>query len=278
VNIKRPLSVCLGLLLLAASVQAGQITFTFDFSRLQRGSFSLDRGSAGILIESVSAGKGTAHVINDSGLLPDLHVGQIFDTYCIDLLHDINNNESAQVGLGSMQNWTQPNPGGQGTNPGYYPWATNPYAGSAAAYLYINYRNDGLNQPDKTAREAGLQLAIWEVLYEGNTLDSGLPSYNIGNGKISFSGFSSDVTGFANTYLNGLSVDWNNAVTANALWLKTSNVGDGLHSHTQDFIATNAVPEPAAGILVGSGVALLAGMQYRKKRAKRMHAQDGRRD
>jgi hypothetical protein len=273
-SIKRLLFVCLGLLLLAASVQAGQITFTFDFTRLRLGSLSLDRGSAGILIESVYAGKGTATVISDSGLLPDLQAGQIFDTYCVDLLHNIYSYESPQVGLGSMQNWNQPNPGPSGTDPGSYPWATDPHAGSAAAYLYNNYRNDGLVDANKADREAGLQLAIWEVLYEGDTLPSGMPSYNIADGKISFTGFSSQVTVYANTYLNGLSANWNNTVNANALWLQTSNNDEGLNTHTQDFIATNTVPEPAAIVLVGTGVALLAGIQFRKKRAKQVHSRD----
>jgi len=273
-SIKRPLFVCLGLLFLAASVQAGQITFTFDFTRLRSGSFSLNWSSAGPLVESVSAGKGTATVISDSGLLPDLHTGQIFDTYCVDLLHNIGGGESPQVGLGSMQNWNQPNPGPSVTNPGSYPWPTNLHAGSAAAYLYNNYRNDGLGLYDKADREAGLQLAIWEVLYEGETLTSGIPSYDIAGGKISFTRFSSQVTGYADTYLKGLSADWNNAVNANALWLQTSNGSEGLNTHTQDFIATNTVPEPAAIILVGTGVALLAGIQFRKKRGKQVHSRD----
>lgn len=236
------------MLFLAASAQAGQITFNFDFSTLQIGTLYLNRGSAGWLIEGVYAGEGIATVQD---------TGQSFETYCVDLLHDIYSGESPTVQYGSMQDWTQSNLGG--SNPTAYPWINNPQAGEAAAYLYDTFAG----QANDMYKQAGLQLAIWEVLYEGNT--SGTPAYNIGSGNIYFTGFNSQVTGFATNYLN--SIPDSAALSGyDALWIETANYGSGLHSHDQDFIGPSEVPEPIPLLLVSSGMILIGGDVLRRRR------------
>jgi hypothetical protein len=127
------------------------------------------------LSESGYAGKGIATVI-DNGLAHNLQGGQAFGTYCLDLLHDIYSEASPEVQLSSMRNWTQENMATtQNPDPGSFPWSNNPYAGEAAAYLYDTYRNDGAALSDKKYREARLQPANWEVLYEGNAGSTGAP-------------------------------------------------------------------------------------------------------
>jgi hypothetical protein len=253
------------MLLIAISAEASQITFNFDFNTLQQGKLYLNRGSLGFLEENVYAGKGIATVA-DNGFAPALSAGEIFDAYCADLLHIIYNGASPEVQLRSMQDWTQANIGG--TDPGSYPWLNDPYAGEAASFLYDTYRNDGLGQPHKEYREAGLQLAIWEVLYEGSTQAADPLSFDIAQGNIHFSNFNSEVTNFASIYLNSLP---NYGILAgyNAFWLQTA---DGAGSTTQDFIgpkAPNAVPESATMLLVGSGMILIIFTALRKQKKTR---------
>jgi hypothetical protein len=258
---------CFGCLLFAASAYASQISFTFNFGNLQTGQLILYRGSEGIFTESIYAGKGTATVL-DNGLAPTLLGGQTFDTYCVDLLHDIYSGATPQVSLGSMQDWTQPNPpAGAGTpTPGSWPWTTNPYAGEAAAFLYNNFVNDGLGETDKKYREAGLQLALWEVLYEGSSDISSPVAFNLGAGNIAFSNFDSRVTGFGAGYLSGLPAEYQNLSSSNALWLQTANQSEGLGAQTQDMIGPKPVPEPASLLLVGSGVIIVAGATLRRRK------------
>jgi hypothetical protein len=254
-------------ILLPISGQASNITFNFDFSRLQIGTLNVYRGSEGWLSENVYAGKGVATVL-DSGLSPDLKQGQSFDTYCVDLLHEIYSGASPEVQLGSMQNWTQANLSSSlHPNPGSFPWSNNPYAGEAAAFLYNTYRNDDPGLSDKKYREAGLQLAIWEVLYEGNAESGQAPSFGIGTGNIYFTNFDSRVTGFATSYLNSIP-SYNSLPSYDALWLQTANQGTGLGSQTQDFIGPTSTPEPTSLLLVGSGIFFLAARYFRRTKIR----------
>jgi hypothetical protein len=263
---------CFGLLLSSTMAHAGQITFYFDFNRLQQGTLALDRGSEGILTEAVYVGKGTATVLDDTGFGSELTTGQIFDTYCVDLLHDIYLVESPQVQLGSMQDWTQPNPPDPfaSPNPSSWPLSGNSFAGREASYLYDQYSDDASAASDSKMSEAGLQLAIWEVLYDVPTFSGGVPTFNLTSGNVSFSGFSSAVTGYAMGYLSGLSANWSQVAGTDAIWLETANSSEGLGGHTQDFVGPGsaAVPEPTTLVLIGSGLAVLAGIKYRKIKAR----------
>jgi hypothetical protein len=251
---------------------AGQITFNFDFNRLQYGTLTMDRGSEGILTEGVYAGQGTATVVDDTGFGSQLAQGQIFDTYCVDLLHDINGGESPQVQLGSMQDWTQLNPPDPFASPDSSSWplAGNNFAGRAASYLYDQYSAGASAASDSDMREAGLQLAIWEVLYDVPTMIAGVPTFDVTSGKVAFSGFSPAVTGYAMGYLTGLSANWSQVAGSDALWLETANSSEGLGAHTQDFVAPGDVPEPAPLLLIGSGLAVLAGMKHRNMKARQI--------
>jgi hypothetical protein len=253
------------ILLMAISAQASQITFNFDFNRLQVGTLNMYRGSAGWLRESVYAGRGIATVI-DNGLAPDLKKDQSFEAYCVDLLHNIYSGASPEVQVDSMQNWVQGNTGA--TNPGAFPWPNNPYAGEAAAFLYNTYGNDGAELSDKKYREAGLQLAIWEVLYEGSAGSTEAPSFSMGSGNIYFTNFDSRVTGFAAGYLNSIP-SYDTLLDYDALWLVTANQGTGLGARNQDFIGPTATPEPASLLLVGSGIVLIGGRALKRRRSRK---------
>jgi hypothetical protein len=257
----------LSMLLIAISAEANQITFTFDFGTLQGGYLHLYQGPGSWLDEHIYAGKGTATVVGN-GFAPAFSAGEIFDVYCADLLHSIYSGDSPQVQLGSMQDWTQANLGGG--IPGSYPWNSNPYAGEAAAFLYNTYHNDGMGQSDRQYREAGLQLAIWEVLYEGSA-GSSPPTFNIAQGNIFFTGFNAGDTYYASEYLSSLPI-YESLAGNNALWLQTTDLGNDLGSRYQDFIgpkAPNAVPEAATLLLVGSGMILVICNVLRKQKKSR---------
>ena len=243
--------------LASASARASEVLFTFDFNRLQTGTLHLNRGSEGWFTDFVYAGKGTATVL-DNDLAPYLADGLSFDTYCVDLLRIIYSGSTPQVQLASMRDWNQPNmaSGTGAPNPQWFPWPNNPNAGAAAAYLYDRYRDDGAGQLDKLYREAGLQLAIWEALYEGGP-GSGAPSFDIATGNVYFTGFDGRVMGYASTYLNGLP-SYGALSGSDAFWLQTSDQGVAEGTQTQDFMGPEPVSEPETLLLVGSGVLLVA--------------------
>ena len=106
--------------------------------------------------------------------------------------------------------------------------------------------------------QAGLAVAIWEVLYESTT------SYGISSGDVQFGGFSNTaVTTAAGKYIEA--VNSADLTGVDALWLRTAN--NDTDTYTQDFIGP-VVPEPGTLLLLGAGLLTLAGISRFKTRKK----------
>ncbi len=137
-------------------------------------------------------------------------------------------------------------------------------AGKKAAWLFNahaseihNAANTGLTN----AKAAALQVAIWEVLYDG-PLYSGSgaldPGAMLGAGNFKLLSASTDVTAWTQTYLSELfyGTGPNGAYhTSSATWLNAYPHDNG--SSGQDQMTASPTPEPATMLMFASGLVLI---------------------
>jgi PEP-CTERM motif len=198
-------------------------------------------------------GMGKAEIVNISGSLrtvtayageldwnwlgtPPAGFSQSLYTYCVDIL---NNEADPQydVTVRSTDDMTP---------------ATSPYsaagAGAKIAWL-VNTYAASIHSSGTNEQAAGLQIAIWETLY-----DSNLGGFNLASGQFIVSASVGTMT-WATTYLASLAGN-----TGHAAWLDSPGNGTG-----QDQVT---VPEPSTlALLMLAGGLLFA---YRRKPAASM--------
>jgi hypothetical protein len=160
---------------------------------------------------------------------PPAGFSQSLYTYCVDVLNNEADPQS-NVAVRSTDDMTP---------------VSSPYsaagAGAKIAWL-VNTYAAGIHSSGTNQQAAGLQLAIWETLY-----DSSLNTFNLSSGAFSVSASSATI-GWATTYLTNLYSS--SGHTGVAAWLDSpgNNVG-------QDQVTS--VPEPATVALLMLAVGAL---------------------
>ncbi|HDM37653.1 MAG TPA: PEP-CTERM sorting domain-containing protein [Candidatus Omnitrophica bacterium] len=132
----------------------------------------------------------------------------------------------------------------------------------AAAYLFNQYASS----VSSNAERAGLQLAIWEAVFDYG-------SYNLtqGNGNFYvYNGYLSSAITYANTYLNSLNLFNPDTFNASGYGLVSDDNPLSLDPQCyQDYIIANPIPEPSTMILLSSLAIGLFGVFGIRKRLLR---------
>ena len=202
-----------------------------------------------INIGNFSGGTGVLHAPGTLANGLNVYLGSVlitgdlgtFESYCVDLMHyEIPGANSITVDY--MSNWN---------NSGTIPHAN--LSGGAASWLYNTY---ALGAVGNRSRQAALSLAIWNSLYDND--------YNVltGSGFWVTSLSNANYATLANAMLTSLASY--KGPLGNAIWMRTANVRS---NYAQDFIAPMPVPEPAALVVLGSGL-LAAGFVGRRARRR----------
>lgn len=213
--LKRLLFIAPVLLVLLCPSPAKAASLAFDGTG--KGVWGVDIGGSLLTINNVFAGEldWTWLTAPPPGFGPNIY------TYCVDVLQDVTNPE--QVTVQSTNDMTPITAPGTVTD-----------GGDKVAWLFDHFaaqvHNSGTND-----QAAGLQIAIWEALYDTTA--------NLAGGNITFAGLSLGVQTAATTFLNAL-YSASDVSTASAVWLNSAGGQDQVTS----------VPEPASLLLLGLGV------------------------
>ena len=160
-----------------------------------------------------------------------------FYSYCVDLLNNEINQQVVEVKStdGLLTDGM----------------VTTPYAAQKAAWLFNSF-NASAHDAATGGNAAGLQLAIWEVLFDtGGSLTSG---------GFRVTAASTQALAAGASYLSELSNAGDAYKTATATWL------DSRSGYGQDQI-TKTVPEPGTLVLLGAGLAGIAARRRKKSQA-----------
>lgn len=162
-----------------------------------------------------------------------------FETYCIEITESFGLPSDDMSGYDIVKGST------------YAGWAFNPATAGKIGQLmtYADTLNANTGPADKF-ESAGLQLAIWEVIYE-----PAANGYNVTSNTFWANGQTAAATTFATTLLSGFS-------STASLY----NVDVVRKAGSQDFLVLTPVPEPEGYALAFAGLACI-GLFGRKFRA-----------
>ncbi len=206
-----------------AAVTTSAHADTVSFPNYAHGSesvnYSLNYGTGNPLNVSGSAGAG--------GFLTNLNMGPTFESYCVDLYHNIS-----------------------------FGVAYTDYSGPTASHLFHN-TNAGTDLGRLYARagavntsvlEAAFQIAAWEIAFENTGT-----AYNVLSGAATFTGGSADTMGaltLANTWLTSLG---------------SGGPGIRVLESTDHQSVMTPVPEPETYALLMAGLAAIGFVARRRK-------------
>jgi hypothetical protein len=238
-----------------STARAGTITIQTQFIGVPTGYvFEGPRypETGGVVLGSVIMSGGSAD------LAPELQ--GTFEAYCVDIngpifFPGIDGNPPQPYDVDTtvtMTGWSEV--GGLNTTE----------AGQRAAWLYNTYASTFGNT--QLLERTALQMAIWEVLYdEIPNVIQGSP----GAGSFAVATENADVAAQASVYLGQMLLDTAGVSASNAAWLQLAFTDANGTTDVQDFIGPlssppASVPEPGAGLLLGTGIAALAAFRSRK--------------
>jgi hypothetical protein len=160
--------------------------------------------------------------------------------------------------------------GSAGINP-ISGFVTVPHAGSVA-YLLANFAN-AASAIGRNA-EAGLQAAIWQVIYYGDTYHDGSgthPLFQYITGSAADAYYNADLAAVYNGHPSD-PTQWRTADVSQLLWTSPSNDPLISPTHHSDYIyqgLVTSVPEPSTMAISGLGGLLMVAHALRRGAAKR---------